>query len=135
MEEFNPTAFQSIMGGFVAIIIAAAIFFRKIHAMVASDILSGTASNTQVELIDLLRTQIRTFSDNNTALNQEVNSLRRENINSVIETTKLTHELEVLRRDNQELRAQIEMLRDRIQQLTSALESLGKGIQEIKQGK
>lgn len=132
MEEFNPTAFQSLVGGFVATMIAAAIFFRKIHAMIASDALSGTSSNTQIELIELLRTQIKTFADNNNALNQEVNSLRKENINAVVETTKLTHELQVLKRDNEDLREQVILLRERIQQLTDALENLGKGIQGIK---
>lgn len=135
MEGFdglNLTAFQTIAGGFLAIIVAAAIFFRKIHAMVAADALSGTASNTQIELIDLLREQIRTFSDNNINLTQEVSSLRKENLNTSIESTTLKHQVEVMRKENEDLRQQVTLLRERVTQLTGVIEDLTKSLNKEK---
>ena len=82
MMEFAGITFNSaaeIVSGVVVAIIALALGVRKLHAMFAADGVSIAKVNSELDIITLLREQIKELSNANKELRAEIDSLRQFN--------------------------------------------------------
>lgn len=96
MMEFAGITFNSaseIVSGVVVAIIALALGVRKLHAMFAADGVSIAKVNSELDIITLLREQIKELSNANKELRSEIESLRQFNQTIVGENDDIKLEL------------------------------------------
>ena len=99
MLEFMGITFNSaseIVAGTVTALIALALGVRKLHAMFASDGVAIAKVNSELDIITLLRDQIRELANANKELRIEIESLRQLNKNLAIENDDIKTELRIL---------------------------------------
>ena len=102
MMEFAGITLDSaseIVSGVVVAIIALALGVRKLHAMFAADGVSIAKVNSELDIITLLREQIKELSNANKELRSEIESLRQFNQTIVGENDDI--KLELRRLQNQ----------------------------------
>lgn len=96
MMEFAGITFNSaaeIVSGVVVAIIALALGVRKLHAMFAADGVSIAKVNSELDIITLLREQIKELANANKELRSEIESLRQFNQTIVGENDDIKLEL------------------------------------------
>lgn len=99
MMEFMGITFNSaseIVAGTVTALIALALGIRKLHAMFASDGVAIAKVNSELDIITLLRDQIRELANANKELRVEIESLRQLNKNLAAENDDIKNELRIL---------------------------------------
>ena len=119
MMEFAGITFDSaseIVSGVVVAIIALALGVRKLHAMYAADGVSIAKVNSELDIITLLREQIKELSNANKELRAEIDSLRHFN-------QTLAHENDDVKLELRQLRNQIRALQARCPSCTTLDES------------
>jgi len=102
MIEFAGITFNSaaeVVSGVVVAIVALALGIRKLHAMFAADGVSIAKVNSELDIITLLREQIKELSNANKELRAEIDSLRHFNQSLASENEDV--KLELRRLQNQ----------------------------------
>lgn len=108
MMEFAGITFNSaseIVSGVVVAIIALALGVRKLHAMFAADGVSIAKVNSELDIITLLREQIKELSNANKELRAEIDSLRHFN--------------QTLANENDDVKLELRRLQNQIRALSS----------------
>lgn len=108
MIEFAGITFNSaseIVSGVVVAIIALALGVRKLHAMFAADGVSIAKVNSELDIITLLREQIKELSNANKELRAEIDSLRHFN--------------QTLANENDDVKLELRRLQNQIRALSS----------------
>lgn len=108
MMEFAGITFNSaseIVSGVVVAIIALALGVRKLHAMYAADGVSIAKVNSELDIITLLREQIKELSHANKELRAEIDSLRHFN--------------QTLANENDDVKLELRQLRNQIRALSN----------------
>lgn len=104
--NFAGITFQSIpeiVAGIVLAIVAIALGLRKIHAMYAADGVSIAKVNSELDIITLLREQIKELANANKELRSELDSLRQLN-------RSLTSQTDDARAETRDLHDQLRVL-------------------------
>ena len=108
MMEFAGITFDSaseIVSGVVVAIIALALGVRKLHAMFAADGVSIAKVNSELDIITLLREQIKELSNANKELRAEIDSLRQFN--------------QTLANENDDVKLELRRLQNQIRSLSN----------------
>lgn len=90
------SSLPDIIGGAVVALIALALGIRKLHAMYAADGVSIAKVNSELDIITLLRDQIKELANANKELKSEIESLRQLNKSLASENDDIKSELRAL---------------------------------------
>jgi len=96
LSSISLSSLPDMVVGTVVALIALALGIRKLHAMYAADGVSIAKVNSELDIITLLRDQIKELANANKELRYEIGSLRQLNKSLASENDEIKSELRAL---------------------------------------